>query len=170
MDYKHLIYTTQLEAENRANKVLIDCNYDNGLTYKYAEPLKHPIKDLWAIPLIDGYINYFTKEEVIAADYLPDEWYLSPEVDFLTYHKIEVEAAVDKLVNNVLLEYWYNSIGDVAAIAINPDSIWNQEAIALNEWYNNIYEALKIYKDNVNLQNYMQIDAFISTLPSFIEP
>ena len=85
-----------------------------------------------------------------------------------TYEKesnnVVVENAVDAYTKKTLTDYWYKSIGEVAAIIQDINSIWNREAIAINEWYNNCYELLHAYKNGNKI---MTPEQFINTLPVF---
>lgn len=80
-------------------------------------------------------------------------------------HCAEVELAVDGAVNNVLKQFWYSSLGDVAATALNTKARWNSEAIAVNEWQARCYELLEDYKLSVTEQTAVSVSDFLSTLP-----
>lgn len=76
----------------------------------------------------------------------------------------QVEEAVDTLVRSVLERHWYRSIGEVAAISINAESKWQAEAIALNDWYNRVYELLDEYKAG---EAVVSAEQFVDALPVF---
>lgn len=90
------------------------------------------------------------------------------EIPHKTYEKqsnnVVVEEAVDVYTDKTLTDYWYKSIGEVAAVIQDINSPWNGEAIAINEWYNQCYELLYSYK---NSDKIMTPEEFIKTLPIF---
>jgi len=90
-----------------------------------------------------------------------------PVVFDLSAHLIEVEAAVDALIESKLKQHWYKSLGDIAATALNTESRWNSEAVALNQWQGQCYELLEDYKLSVTEQTALSTEDFIDTLPKF---
>jgi hypothetical protein len=90
------------------------------------------------------------------------------EIPKQTYDKqtnnVLVEEAVDVYTNKTLYNYWYKSIGEVAAINLDVNSQWNGEAVAINLWYNQVYELLYTYK---NSDEIMTPEQFIESLPVF---
>ena len=90
------------------------------------------------------------------------------EIPKQTYDKqtnnVLVEEAVDVYTNKTLFDYWYKSIGEVAAINLDVNSQWNGEAVAINLWYNQVYELLYTYK---NSDEIMTPEQFIESLPVF---
>ena len=82
-------------------------------------------------------------------------------------HCAEIELAVDGKVNDVLKQFWYISLGDVAATALNTKARWNTEAISVNEWQARCYELLEDYKLSVTESTAISPKDFIDTLPKF---
>lgn len=83
-------------------------------------------------------------------------------------HKQTIELSIDNLINQTLNQYWYNSKGDVAINALDNESIWQNEAIVISKWINNVYKKLRTYLDTVNENNFQSIDDFINSLPLLI--
>lgn len=90
------------------------------------------------------------------------------QIPHKTYEKetnnVLVEEAVDVYTEQTLTEYWYKSIGEVAAVIEVKTSPWNAEAIAINAWYNQCYEMLYAYMNSTKI---MTPEQFINTLPVF---
>ena len=76
METKYLIYTTAIEAETKQSKVTSDCNFDDGVTTRYADVLKHPTLDQWALIVHPMYLQYFTQIEIDSSVVLSSDWFL----------------------------------------------------------------------------------------------
>lgn len=82
----------------------------------------------------------------------------------LTQHKADMEKAVDDLVKNAMQQLWYSSIGDVATNALDPNSIWYEEANTLSTWINASYATLWNYLDTVTEETHVSIESFVSSI------
>jgi hypothetical protein len=91
------------------------------------------------------------------------------QFDLNTY-KIELEFAVDALVQTTLNEYWYEGGGDVALNVGDNESIWQDEAIKLSKWINSTYLILRNYLDTATEENHVDIQLFIDDLVKFDYP
>ena len=71
----YLIYDNVDAANTRQQQITDACNFDDGITIRYADILKHPILDQWAMIVHPLYLQYFTQEEIDAAVELSSEWF-----------------------------------------------------------------------------------------------
>lgn len=67
MASKYLIFLSEDEAISREAKVTAAAKFSDGVTERYAEILKHPTEDKWALVVEKNYEKYFTKAEIKAA-------------------------------------------------------------------------------------------------------
>jgi hypothetical protein len=153
-------------------------NYYKDINYVETEGSKPYVKvnesDVGAQLGNDG--NYYVLKDIVDSSYPDGDYWLIYFVDDFfvpipddgSYNELTnvqlVEDAVDEHTYNILIENWYKDIGEVAAMAINAESKWQDEAIALNDWYNQVYELLDKYKVGNTI---MTPEEFIETLPIF---
>ena len=77
---KYLIYLSLIEFNTREQQITDACNFTDGVTIRYADALKHPTLDQWALILHPSYLQYFTQEEIDSAVDLTSDWF--PNFDF----------------------------------------------------------------------------------------
>ena len=71
----YLIYTDSTEANNRQNEITLACNFDDGVTIRYAEIIQHPTQSLFALIVHPYYLQYFTQVEINSAVILTSDWF-----------------------------------------------------------------------------------------------
>lgn len=116
-----------------------------------------------------GYAEFSDQEA--ANDFALEKGYEVVPIEVSTFdlsqHKTDMEQAVDALVNQTMQELWYASKGDIAINALDPNSIWQEEAQALSGWINATYATLQNYLATVTEETYVSIEDFVnSTQPN----
>lgn len=116
-----------------------------------------------------GYAEFSDQEA--ANDFALEKGYEVGPIEVSTFdlsqHKTDMEQAVDALVNQTMQELWYASKGDIAINALDPNSIWQEEAQALSAWINATYATLQNYLATVTEETYVSIEDFVnSTQPN----
>lgn len=79
---KHIIYPTELEAQQRCNQAFDDIHCTGGGTTAYAVPIKHTTQDLWAVPIDENYKHLFTEQGISEAVELTPDWFPKIEKPF----------------------------------------------------------------------------------------
>ena len=72
---KYLIYTASTDASLREQQITDACNFNDGVTTKYADILTHPTQSLYALIVHPLYLQYFTQEEIDSSIILTDDWF-----------------------------------------------------------------------------------------------
>lgn len=80
MDSNYLIYSASADANIRQQQITDACNFDDGVTTKYADVLQHPTQSLWALIVHPLYLQYFTQDEILSAVNLSSDWFQQPIV------------------------------------------------------------------------------------------
>ena len=116
-----------------------------------------------------GYAEFSDQEA--ANDFALEKGYEVGPIEVSTFdlsqHKTDMEQAVDALVNQTMQGLWYASKGDIAINALDPNSIWQEEAQALSAWINATYATLQNYLATVTEETYVSIEDFVnSTQPN----
>ena len=116
-----------------------------------------------------GYAEFSDQEA--ANDFALEKGYEVGPIEVSTFdlsqHKTDMEQAVDALVNQTMQELWYASKGDIAINALDPNSIWQEEAQAISAWINATYATLQNYLATVTEETYVSIEDFVnSTQPN----
>jgi actin-related protein len=62
--FRFILFNSDELAIDRANKLSIDANFNDGVTTKYCSVIKIYNSDIWIIPVIDGYEYLFTTDEL----------------------------------------------------------------------------------------------------------
>ena len=71
----YLIYSAQTDAEIRQQQITDACHFADGFTTRYADVLKHPTLDKWALIVHPMYLQYFTQDEINSAAELSSDWF-----------------------------------------------------------------------------------------------
>lgn len=69
-----------------------------------------------------------------------------------------IEDAMTLLVKNKLSELDYDNEGEVALYAQNPDSVWNEEAKAMQTWIEQVYTKMYSLQEYVKNNNLQELD------------
>jgi hypothetical protein len=77
---------------------------------------------------------------------------------YVELYKQQIEEQATTLVKTTLRKLDYDSEGEVALYAANPDSEWHDEAVKLQAWIEGVYKKMYELQDSVTTQNYKEID------------
>lgn len=111
---------------------------------------------------VDGVQVELTPEE--EAEVLA-EWAANTptDEDRLNEYKNTTTQAVQKMINDTVKNYWYDSIDEVPQFSV-VDNQWKNEATQILEWNASTWELVNTYYSNLTLET-INPD-FINTLPS----
>lgn len=74
---KYVIFFTLVAALSRNSEITRQCNFDDGITNNYADVIKYPnVDSAYALPIVNGYEKYFTKQELDSAKELSNDWFV----------------------------------------------------------------------------------------------
>jgi len=111
----HIVFNTRIDAilrQDEITKECIDKKWTDGVTSTYCELLQHPIKELYAIPVLDGYEDFFTESEIKSATELTKDWF------FMGDTKENLELKKQQLLDEIVVVD-----SKLSAIAVAVDDI-----------------------------------------------
>jgi len=83
--------------------------------------------------------------------------------------KAQIELRATNFVKAQIAELDYDSEGEVALYAGNPKSQWHDEAVALQNWIENVYSKMYDLEDSLTVDNYkdVNLDEMEAEYPKF---
>ena len=84
-------------------------------------------------------------------------------------HIAEINQLHDELFKSILSANGYIDMAELSLWVQQPDSMFRNEAIAINAWYINTCEIICNYETTVNEQNAVEPIEFIDNLPTYGE-
>jgi len=116
---------------------------------------------------VNGYVeipNNYNLDDypngIICEGTLPEKDKVLSEITNIKIQELkeEINKRATSFVKRQLDELDYDSEGEVALYASNPNSQWHDEAVALQKWIEDVYSKMYELIDSINETNYQSID------------